>query len=33
MDEEALSNYQAEDYHRVYIGEITQVLVRQKQIP
>ena len=33
MDEEALSNYQAKDYHRVYIGEITQVLVRQKQIP
>jgi len=28
-----LSNYQAKDYHRVYIGEITQVLVRQKQIP
>ena len=28
MDAEALTNYQAEDYHRMYLGEITQVLVR-----
>lgn len=28
MDPEALSHYQAKDYHRMYVGEITQVLVR-----
>lgn len=28
LDEEALSHYEAGDYHRMYIGEITQVLTR-----
>lgn len=28
MDGEALEHYQAKDYHRMYVGEITQVLVR-----
>ena len=28
MDEEALKEYKAKDYHRMYLGEITQVLVR-----
>lgn len=28
MDPEALEHYQAQDYHRMYLGEITQVLRR-----
>ena len=28
MDAEALQEYKAKDYHRMYLGEITQVLVR-----
>lgn len=29
MDPDALSHYEAKDYHRMYLGEITQVLVKE----
>ena len=31
MDQEALTHYPAKDYHRMYVGEITRVLVRTQE--